>query len=203
MPGGVLLATLYFIYGDIITPLLDVKLDIFYTFLFFCCAFIVGEVLQIISHELEFIIDLFFRCRRPSQVFLYKNNPVVNNEQIRLAIAKKLKLSVEDYPIVKTDYSDLPILFGRSKDDSSSSQGIFWKLYANVSNSDEIKIANRSYLFARVIMIDFLLICILLFTNKIFYMGIIGVVIFSLFLWRSRGIARGLVFKTVILNLKE
>ncbi len=203
MPGGLLLATLFFIYGDSITPLLDAKLDVFYTFLFFCCAFITGEILQIVSHELEFVIDLFFRCRRPSQVFLYKDNPVVKNEQNRLAIIDRLNLSEEYDTIIKSDYSDMPIFIGRSKKDNSISQGIFWKLYANVSNSDEVKIANRSYLFARVIMVDFMIISIVLFINNNVYLGGVSVAVFLLFLWRSRGIARGLVFKTVMLNLKE
>ena len=70
--------------------------------------------------------------------------------------------------------------------------------------SGEIKISNINYLFIRVITIEFLLISsILFFVEKDIYYGIISFVIFLIFLWRSRGLARGLVFKTILLNLKK
>jgi hypothetical protein len=203
MPGGVLLAMIYFIYGDSLTPLLDTRLDVFYTFLFFCCAFIVGEILQTISDEMEFIIDVFFKCRRPSEVFLYKDNPVIKNEHNRSTIIEKLNLPEDKAAIFKTEYSDLPVFLGRSKKNNKVTQGIFWKLYANVSNSDEIKIANRSYLFTRVIMTESLILSILFLAKGHMYFGGICAVVFLLFLWRCRGVARGLAFKTVMLNLKE
>jgi hypothetical protein len=54
-----------------------------------------------------------------------------------------------------------------------------------------------------VMTIEFLLISILFFVEKNVYYGIISSIIFLIFLWRSRGLARGLVFKTILLNLKE
>jgi hypothetical protein len=52
-------------------------------------------------------------------------------------------------------------------------------------------------------MIEFLLLSILFFLSKNLSFGTISIVIFLLFLWRGRGVARGLVFKTVLLNLKK
>ena len=91
----------------------------------------------------------------------------------------------------------------KKKTEDNLSQSIFWELYSQVSNTDEIKTVNRNYLFTRVMIVEFLLISILLFLNKNMYLGIISFVVSIIFLWRSRGIARGLVFKTVLLNLKD
>ena len=89
------------------------------------------------------------------------------------------------------------------KTEDNLSQSIFWKLYSQVSNIDEIKTVNRNYLFTRVMIVEFLLISILLFLNDNNFLGIISFFISIIFLWRSRGLARGLVLKTVILNLKK
>lgn len=203
MPGGFLLAIIYFLFGNNVKINLDNNLDILITFLFFCTAFIVGELLQTIAHEIEWIINIFFKYRRPSKIFLYKNNPVLANEYQRNELLDSLNITKEHYEIFDKDYSKLSILWWKkNKAEDNLSQGYFWKLYSKVSDTNEVKLSNRNYLFARVMMVEFLLISILFFLNSNIVLGIISVSLLLMFLWRSRGIARGLVFQTVLLNLK-
>lgn len=178
-------------------------LDFFYTFLFFCSAFIVGELLQTLAHEFEWIIDIFFKFRRPSEVFLYKNNPILKNDHKRNEMMKKL-LADEEIKIFEKEYSTLSILWWKiNKKNNELSQSIFWKLYSKVSSLDEIKTVNKNYLFVRVMMIEFFIIGSMLILNKNFSFGVLSIIFCLVFLWRGRGVARGLVFKTVLLNLKE
>ncbi len=203
MPGGFFLAITFLIYGNNIQLNLIDNLDFLYTFLFFCSAFIVGELLQTLAHELEFIVDIFFKFRRPSEIFLYKENPITKNEYTRKDLIKYLNLSEDEMKIFEKSYDKLSIR-KKDKDDNKLSQSYFWKIYSQVSDFEEVKIFNRNYLFIRVITIEFLLISgILFFVEKNIYHGIIGFIIFFIFLWRSRGLARGLVFKTILLNLKK
>ena len=74
IPGGVLIGVLYFIYSDTINLKLEKGFDFFYTFLFFTFSFLAGEVIQTITHELEWIIFSFFKFYKPSEIFLYKKN---------------------------------------------------------------------------------------------------------------------------------
>ncbi len=203
LPGGFLLAFVFFQFELGTKIVIDQNLDFLYTFLFFCSAFIVGELLQTVAHELEFVIDIFFKFRRPSQIFLYKNNPVLKSEHKRDDLLEHLSLTEEKLAPFKVDYSDLPIIFKRKKKDDDLSQSIFWKLYSEVSTTEEIKICNRNYLFSRVMSVSFLITAIILFAEKNMTPAIISLLIFMMFLWRSRGVARGLVFKTVLLNLKK
>ncbi len=204
MPGGFLLAVLFLIYGDKIEFQWIDELDFLYTFLFFCSAFIVGELLQTLAHELEWIINLFFKLRRPSKIFLYKENPILKNEHIRKELIEYLDLPENELNIFNKKYTDLSILWWKfSKKEDELSQSIFWKLYSQVSDSNEIIKFNRNYLFVRVIMISFLLIGILFFFEGNISIAFSFIMIFLLFLWRCRGVARGLVFKTVLLNLKK
>ena len=204
MPGGFLLAIFYFLFGDKIQFNFIENLDFFYTFLFFCSAYIFGEILQTIAHEIEWIIDIFFKLRRPSEIFLYKNNPIIKNEYKRNELIKELKLEEIESKFFDQKYSALSFWWWKkNKKSDEVSQSIFWKLYSRVSQVDEIKIANRNYLFVRVIMLEFLIIGILLIIDKNFYWSILSFIFCIIFLWRSRGVARGLVFKTVLLNLKN
>lgn len=202
LPGGFLLAFIIFELGHVTEITLDQNLDFLYTFLFFCSAFIVGEILQTIAHEFEWIIDIFFKFRRPSQVFLYKKNPIIKSDHKLSELLEHLSLPKEKIIPFQISYSDIPVIFGRKKESDDLSQSIFWKLYSKVSETEEIKICNRNYLFSRVMTIIFLIIAIVLITKGNFYASVTSFLIFCIFLWRSRGIARGLVFKTVLLNLK-
>ena len=83
IPGGFLLAVIFFAFGDDTILNLNNNLGFLYTFLFFCSAFIIGELLQTLAHEMEWMTDIFFKFRRPSKIFLYKNNPVIKNKYQR------------------------------------------------------------------------------------------------------------------------
>jgi hypothetical protein len=203
LPGGFLLAFVFFQFGYSSQINLYENLDFLYTFLFFCSSFIVGELLQTIAHELEWVTDIFFKFRRPSEVFLYKNNPVLKSKYKRNELLEHLNLPEQELATFKKEYSSISIIFKRGKEDNDLSQSIFWKLYSEVSTTEEIKICNRNYLFIRVMSITFLIITIALFVKNDLRSSIFSLVIFFLFLWRSRGVARGLVFKTVLLNLKK
>ncbi|MDA0208532.1 MAG: hypothetical protein O3B64_04005 [bacterium] len=203
LPGGFLLTFVFFQFGYNTQITLDQNLDFLYTFLFLCSSFIVGELLQTIAHELEWVIDIFFKFRRPSQVFLYKNNPVLNSKYKRDELLEFLDLPEQILTPFQKDYSEIPLIFKRKKEVDDLSQSIFWKLYHEVSEREEIRICNRNYLFTRVISITFLIIGIALFTKSDMYTAMISLLIFFILLWRSRGVARGLVFKTILLNLKN
>jgi len=201
IPGGILIGILFFLYGDSTDINLVKGLDFFYTFLFFTFSFLTGEVLQTIAHELEWIIYSFFKFYKPSEIFLYKNNPVVKSERIRQEIVIFLTLPPHDIELFNTEYKELPIVWWkrRKQDESQSS---FWKLYTNVSGDNEIKIFNRSFLFVRAIVTLLIIVSVLFyFEDKMMFMSI-SIALFFLFLWRARGMARTLVFKTVMLNLK-
>ncbi len=204
MPGGFFLGVIYFYYFKDLQITLNVNFDLMYTFIFFCLAFIVGEILQTIAHLSECIIDVFFKFRRPSKVFLYKNNPVMKSDYKRNELLNFLNLNEEKSEIFNKKYKDLHFLkfWKISKNENDISQSIFWKLYTNVSNSEEVKVSNRGYLFVRVIMIVFLLLSLIFFYEDEVKYTIFCILMFLTFLWRSRGYARGLVFKVVLLNLK-
>ncbi len=203
LPGGFLLTFIFFTLENQLQIKLDANLDFLYTFLFFCASFIIGELLQTLAHELEWMIDIFFKFRRPSKVFLYKNNPVLKNEHKRNELFEHLMLAKEKYDIFQKNYSDIPIFLGRKKFDDDLSQSIFWKLYSEVSDTSEIKMCNRNYLFTRVMSITFFIVTIILLTTNEIQFSYISTLLFLLFLWRARGVARGLVFKTILLNLKR
>lgn len=204
MPGGFLLVIMFYLYGGKVEISLLDNFDFLYTFVFFCLAFITGEILQTIAHLSEWMIDVFFKFRRPSKVFLYKNNPVLKSKKKREELLNFLNLSNKDREIFDEKYKNLFFLqfWKINKKNNDISQSLFWKLYTNVCDLDEVKASNRGYLFVRVIMIVFLILALVLFfDNKTDY-AIVSSFLFLMFLWRSRGYARGLVFKIVLLNLK-
>lgn len=204
MPGGFLLAVFYFPYRESINILLNKELDFLYTFIFFCSAFITGELLQTIAHEFEWLVDSFYKFRRPSRIFLYKNNPILKSKYKRDEILKYLQESHTNLEEFDIEYKKLSI-FNHKKSEATDSlaQSIFWKLYTNVSDLDEIKTFNRNYLFVRALVIEFIIIGIFFLYNNYFLIAACSILIAMVFLWRCRGMARGLVFKTIILNLKS
>jgi len=203
MPGGFFLTIVYLIYGNVLNVNIQANLDFFYTFIFFCASYITGEILQTISHELEWIINLFFKLRKPSEIFLYKNNPVIKSDKTREEIIGLIKFSNEE--IISKDYKEVSCnkWSKQNKEEKEISQSVFWKLYTQVSDTEEIKKVNSGYLFSRVITLIFLIISIMLFIKNINIYFLISVILFFIFLWRTRGYARGVVFKTVLLNLKK
>ena len=202
IPGGVLVGILYFVYGHQLNIEPAKGLDFFYTFLFFTFSFLTGEIIQTIAHELEFLVHLFFKCNKPSQIFLYKGNPVLKNEHIRLEIIKYLAIEDEVLTNYNKSYKELR-WFRKDKNSKNRCQGYFWKIYTNVSNENEIKTFNRNYLLTRGITIVCLISTVIFSIERNFPLLICFIVLFLMFLWRTRGMARTLVFKTVLLNLKK
>jgi len=202
IPGGALVGILYFVYGNQLNIDATKGLDFFYTFLFFIFSYLAGEIVQTIANELEFLINLFFKRNKPSQIFLYKNNPVLKNENIRLDIIKYLAIEDDVLKNYNKSYKELH-WFKKDKNSKSRCQGYFWKIYINVSNEAEIKTFNRNFLLIRGITIVCLMM-IVVFSIKQNLSFIIGSsLLFLMFLWRTRGMARTLVFKIVLLNLKN
>lgn len=202
IPGGVLIGILYFLFLDQIDLKIEKGLDFFYTFLFFTFSFLAGEVIQTIAHELEWIIFSFFKFYMPSEVFMYKDNPVLKNEHIRQRLFNYLNLESSEQSDFEKTYKELPLWWWK-REKQNKSQSIFWKLYSEVSSETEIKVFNRNFLFVRAITFVALGIGILLFFKDNCVLAIVSIALFLLFLWRARGMARTLVFKTVMLNLKK
>lgn len=202
IPGGTLVGILYFVYENQLNLELIKGLDFFYTFLFFTFSFLLGEIVQTISHELEFLVNLFFKFNKPSQVFLYRDNPILRNENIRFKVIEYLSINNSDLINYDKSYKKLR-WFYKNKELQDKCQSFFWELYTNVSNEDEIKIFNRHYLLARGIMIVFLISIIVFTIEQSLPFVICFSISFLIFLWRVRGMARTLVLKIILLNLKD
>lgn len=200
LPGGFLVVLAFFV--SHIESTLNVKLDFLYSFFFVCVAFIVGEVLQTIAHSMEFFVNIFFKGYKPSEIFLYKNNPVLFDEDSRQKLFLSLGLSDEDKKIFNKEYRSIPLISSKKSKARQISQSYFWKLYAKVEDNDNINRSNVNYLFVRVIVIDFLITFIYLMFNGFLNYGIVAFLIFLAFMWRTRGLARGLVFKSVSIYIK-
>ncbi len=202
IPGGVLIGVLYFIYSEQIDLELEHGLDLFYTFLFFTFSFLAGEVIQTIAHELEWIIFSFFKFYKPSEIFLYNENPVLKDNHIKQRLFNFLSLNVNDQKYFEKTYKELPLIWWK-REKQNKAQSIFWKLYSEISSEAEIKTFNRNFLLVRAITFTSLGISILFFIKSNRELGVVAIILFILFLWRARGMARTLVFKTVLLNLKQ
>ncbi len=201
IPGGILLGVLYFLYGNSMSIKIPKELDILYTTIFLVFAFLTGEVIQTIAHEFEWLINIFFKFYRPSEIFLYKNNPILKNEKIRKNIIEYLSIPESQENLFKTEYKELPLWRKRQKQEIP--QSYFWELYSNVNDEAIINVFNRNYLYVRAIVFLFLILSILFVINNYTKLFFLCLVLFLIFIWRARGMARTLVFKTVILNLKK
>lgn len=204
MPWGFFLWILLFLFWDIISFELDEKLDFFYTFVFFCVAFITWEILQTIAHEIEGIVDIFFKFLRPSEIFLYKWNPIISDKK-RWVIIEKLNIPPNELQEIDKSYKDIPFLKKRKQFQSwiSLSQHYFWQLYSQVRGSDEIKTVNRGYLFVRVMMTAFFLLSVIAILACHSTLSILLGLLSLIFLWRSRGCAKSLVFNTVLTSFND
>jgi len=201
IPGGVIIGVTFFLFGSLIKFELIEGFDFFYTFLFIVFSYLMGEVIQTIAHELEWVINLFFKFYRPSEIFLYKNNPIVNNEVIRMKLLNFLSISPQSQLKYDKEYKELPLFRGREK--QNEAQSYFWHLYTKVEDNPNIKTFNRNYLLVRAITICSIFLTLLLFIEGEEAMMIGAIIIFFLFLWRARGMAKTLVFKTVLISLRE
>jgi len=195
-----MLVVLYLVFGKKLNLNLDKNLDFLYTFIFFTFSYLFGEIIQTIAHELEWIIFSFFKFYKPSEIFLYKDNPVLKNENIRSKLFKHLDLSLDTDYI--EGYKTLPIVWWK-REKQQRSQSFFWQLYTNVSDSDELKTFNRSYVQIRAILIVFCSSAIIFYLTDKNELAHTCIILWLICLWRARGMARNLVFKTVMLNLKK
>lgn len=200
IPGGILIGVLYFLYFNTSTTQLQKGLDFFYTFLFFTFSYLAGEIIQTVAHQLEFLINIFFKFYKPSHIFLYKKNPIFKNEKTRDELISKLNLDPNEQSQFSKDYKDIHWFFRREK--TSISQAYFGKLYHKYSNDPEIKIFNRGYLLVRGVITISITTSILFYIEDKITLMYCSIGLFFLFLWRGRGMARTLVYKTVMLNLK-
>jgi hypothetical protein len=202
LPGGFFLAVLFFAFNmqGYITAS-NGNLDFLYSFLFFCTAFIFGEVLQTITHIFEFLVDIFFKGYRPSEIFLYKNNPIIEDNKTRNELAEKLDLTNDEKEFFNKDYKKLSLICAKNNVKRKTGQDLFWKIFTNVEMNPSVKRSNINYLFSRVIMIEFLILsCVLFFINNTISLSFFA--IFIILLWRARGLAKGLVFKSVMTYIK-
>ncbi len=204
MPWGFFLWILMFLFWDAISFQLDEKLDFFYTFVFFCVAFITWEILQTIAHEIESIVDVFFKFLRPSEIFLYKWNPIISDKR-RWLIIEKLNIPQNELQEIDKSYKDIPFLRKRKQFQSwvNLSQHYFWELYSQVRGNDEIKIVNRNYLFVRVMMTSFFLLSLIAALVSHSVLSMLFWLLSLIFLWRSRWCARSLVFSTILCSFKN
>ena len=72
IPGGVIIGVIFYFYGDQIDIKVIKGFDFLYTFTFIVFSYLVGEIIQTISHELEWMINIFFKFYRPSEIFYIK-----------------------------------------------------------------------------------------------------------------------------------
>lgn len=200
LPGGFLIALFFFVLNLQLS--INNNLDFLYSFFFFCTAFIIGEVLQTISHSLEFVINIFFKGYKPSEIFLYKKNPIIPNEKIRQQLITSLKLSNNEKKFFEKEYKNIPLICSQKDSFKQISQSYFWEIYGKVEDDQKIKRSNIDYLFLRVITIDFLISFIFLILYHHTLYGVISLIVFLILLWRARGLARGLVFKSILVYLK-
>lgn len=201
LPGGFVIGLVFFVSGTQLPQ--NQNFDFLYSFMFFCTAFIVGEILQTLSHETEFLVDVFFKGYRPSEIFLFQNNPIINNDGIRKKLIKKLDIPRQHRDVFERSYSDIPVIMEKKAKERQISQEIFWNMYSKVETDENVKRTNINYLFTRIMATTFLLACAyLLFCNLLIY-GLISFVIFAIFVWRARGLARGLVFKSALKYLGD
>ena len=117
-------------------------------------------------------------------------------------IIEKLNLSDDEKNFFNKTYKSLPVICSRSKDIRQKSQRLFWKIFSEVEGESIIQKSNVNYLFLRVIMTEFLLLAIILMWISQIY-AFVFLSIFLVSLWRARGLAKGLVLKSVNVYLKK
>ena len=205
MPGGCLLYVLWLFFWDIIHIELDWNYDVLSSFIFLCISYIVWEVLQTIAHYFEFIINFRFKFRKPSEIFLYKNNPVIKKENKRKELISLLNLGKEENKIFESEYSQLPYLkfWKINKENNALSQSYFRTIYCWVKNNPEIKCSNRNYLFVRAILLVFIILTILLIYHGYNTFSRISFALTIILFFRARGMARQLIFNSVLSYLMK
>ncbi len=199
IPGSLLTIVMFILFIGFNRISFLPKLDFLYTSTFFALSFIAGEVLQTFVHYFEFIIDIFYKGYRPSEIFLYKDNPIVKNNY-RNKLISRLKINKEEREIIdRLAYSELPLICGKDDNKRIITQKYFWKIWSKVGENSSLTRTNINYLFVRVIMVDFLILSAILLLKNYLILSTLSFVLSMIFLWRARGLAKGLVFKSVLL----
>ena len=81
-----------------------------------CSAFIVGELLQAIAHETEWIIDIFLNYEDyPKFIYIKISGSKKNEHKRKKVVFEKLKFSDEDQKIFNKEYSNWLSLVGNKK----------------------------------------------------------------------------------------
>ena len=202
MPGGILVCVLCFLYLPHVLSSIPPNLDFLCTFIFITYAYLAGELIQTVAHLVErSMIYVFFKFYQPSEIFLYQDNPVVEDERLREEILAHLTVNEKDKNEFNRAYKDLPYYSPR-KHTNSQCQCAFRQLYSKVRENPEIKMFNRGYLMIRGMTFLFYVLTILFFINCYKIYGYLSISIFLILLLRSRGMARTLVYNVVTFNLK-
>lgn len=202
LPGGALLGVLILVYHSELEVYILPKLESLYIFIFFTFSYLLGEILQTIAHSLDKLSMIFFKFYLPSEIFLYKNNPVLKDHVDISKLIEILDLDSDDQEIIKNvDYKEMCFFSKRKKFivPNKISQRCFWKLYTKISN--EVDDFNRGYLLIRALFFPVFFISVVFLINKLYFLFFIFFVVSLIFIWRLRGTARMLVFKTVNKNL--
>ena len=179
--------------------------DVLYAFVFVCLSYIAWEIIQTLSHLLDFVINVWFKFRKPTEIFLYKKNPVIKNEHKRKELLSALKIEKEIEEILDVEYASLNWLKFRkiSKKNNDVLQSYYWTIYTSVKNNPEIKQWHTNYLFIRATMFDCLVLSILSFSYWYHELGWTSLIIRLILFWRIRWLARWLVFNAVLSYMNE
>lgn len=195
LPGGFFVSMLILYVNYYCSSCFDLLPDYEFlpAFIFIFTSFTAGEVLQTVAHLpfIEGLIDIFFKGKRPSEIFLLPNNPVID-ERKRQKIICDLEIQKKDRDQLKS-YKSVSFFEGKKGDCFLVCQNAFWEMYAQVCNNEKIQIANAKYLFCRVMFLMFLVLSFIFLAIKIISVSIFFGVLTLLFLYRARGCARGLV----------
>jgi len=199
MPGGIFLGTIILIYYSSGDVKYVKELNFLYVFMFFTISYVVGELLQTIAHKLDHCLMVFYKFYMPSEIFLYKNNPVIKDDIKLEELIKVCDLTEEEKEIINNiDYEAL--FWFKSRISIQTAQKIsrrcFWKMYHNVDES--VQVFNRGYLFVRCLTCMFLMIFLILLFYKQYEFCLFSFIMFSILLYRLRGMSRMLVFKVVL-----
>ena len=110
MPGGILICVLCFLYVPQILSSMPSNLDFLCTFIFITFSYLAGELIQTVAHLVErSMIYIFFKFYQPSEVFLYRDNPVIEDEKLREEILKYLTVNAKNRNEFNQTYKDLNI----------------------------------------------------------------------------------------------
>jgi hypothetical protein len=212
VPGGSLLAYLLFIFNNSLklSPQLSLWLgnEILTSFVFIALSLILGEIIQTIAHWLDFVTNCYFRFSQPSEIFLFEDNPVIN-ELTRKKLLELLRTNTgKDY---SSDFDlDYNKLCPCNKDYNAVkplAHHAFMTIYKSCA-SEQVKDTNIRYIYLRSLMALFTILILYTLTkslvcSEVFWFELICFGVFAIiFSYRVRGCASGLVREVVFDHLR-